>query len=794
MKNTIAIVLLTLLTATTLSSQVSYSGIISADDSSVVPYANVIVKSLPDSTFIKGVTSNEEGYFIVEAANNRQIYLEVSSLGYKTLVIPNIKDQSKYNIMLETSSNLLDAVTVQARKSLYELKNDRVVVNVGSIPSFGGDNALQVLQKSPGVVVDENAGSINLNNKGEVLIMINDRISRIPSSVLISQLRSIRAENIEKIELIHQPSAKYDADNAAGIIHIVLKSNDLAGFNGNLTLSTGYGQREKANASLGLNYRRNKLNVYGNASVYRNHTDAFQANHQRAYTYQNDYYSFTNKVVLADYINEGVNSTLGIDYNINNNTILGILVGYNMLNEKGQNFTSDSEFFVNNQATESTTNQFDIDNPKVGQFINVNLFKRLSNKRNFSVDIDRAQFQADNYGYFSSLSHSNQVESIRNSKFQIWTLKGDYQQEFTSNTNLEIGFKGTNGNTESTSLLREKIDQNFTEVNGFRRDDKIKEIILAGYSSVKHKFTKDWDGEIGLRYEQYNYTLDALSDQENLSIQLRNLFPIARLNYEIDSIRSINLSFNRRTNRPNYNNLVAYQLFLDPTLYVNSNVTLRPAFTNALRLSYRYKSILSSLEMNRTRNAISFYNTVDKEQGVQISTPINYDKMESVVANVSLPIYVTKWYEANVTLTSGYYRVFDSSNRPLPIDIDIWSHNLQVNNTFQFGRGFTANLGGRYLTPYISGDQFQDLGININLGISKKLGNGSIVFNIQDVTNTSGIIHWEYEQAELGIRTFGDNDFSERVFRLTYSTTFGDQKLKAKRNRETGSQEERNRM
>lgn len=790
----IAILFLLLISSNLSFAQNQIEGQIIDNDGMPVMFANIIIMSVSDSTFISGSTSDESGKFRLESANYENKYLEISSLGYESRKVDIEKAKPFYEITLSISSTLLDAVTVEGRKALYELKNDRVVVNVGSIPSFGGDNALQVLQKSPGVVVDENGGSITLNNKGEVLIMINNRISRISRSVLISQLRSIRAENIEKIELIHQPSAKYDADNAAGIIHIVLKSNDIAGFNGNLTLSAGYGQKEKANGNIGLNYRRNKLNIYGNFSAYRNHSNAFTIDHQREYEYQNDQYAFLNKVVFSDYVNEGVNTNLGLDYNLNKTTIIGILVEYNAPNERGNDFKSDSDFFVNNEQTQSTTNQIDINNPKIGQFININFFKRLRNDRTFSIDVDRAIFQADNYGYFSSLNEATQLESTRNSIFKIWTFKGDYQQSFTSNTQFEAGIKATLGDTESRSVIREKIDQNLEEVAGFARSDNISEVIFAAYASVKSKFSDSWEGELGLRYEQYNYTLDALSEQENLDIQLSNPFPIARLNYEIDSIRSINLSFNRRTNRPNYASLVAFQLFLDPTLYGSSNVTLRPAFTNALRLSYRYKSILSGIEMNRTKNAIAFYNTVDKERGIQISTPINYDKMESIVANVSFPIYFTNWYEANATMTSGYYRVFDASSRSLPIDINIISHNLQVNNTFKFAKGLTANLGGRYLSPFVDGDQIKDTGININLGISKKLANGSIVFNIQDLTNTSGKRNWEYNQPELGIRTFGSNNFSERVFRLTYSTTFGDQKLKEKRNRETGSQEERNRM
>jgi hypothetical protein len=791
---TIIVLSVLLIGSVQISGQNTISGTINDAEDGPIVFANIILKSVEDSSFIIGTTSDELGQFQIEIDGFENRFLEVSSIGYETSNVELEGNKSEYVIPLSISSNILTQVTVEAKKTLFELKNDRVVVNVGSIPSFGGDNALQVLAKSPGVIVNENGGSISMNNEGEVLIMINNRISRIPRNVLISQLKSIRAENIEKVELIHQPSSKYDSDNSAGIIHIVLKSNSLLGFNGNFSLSAGYGQREKASVSLGLNYRRNRFNIYGDISADRNHSNRKQVNHEREYEFQGGEFGFLNEVVLDNYLNQQVNGNIGLDYNLGENTVLGILAGFNLLNELGKNFTSNSEFFKDNALLSTTKNQFDIDNPKNGQFININLFRKLNHNNSISFDIDRAKFSADNYGYFSSLSENTELESNRVSDFQIWTVKGDYQQNFSSQTSFESGFKATINSTTSKSLLSEKVEGNWNELQDFARIDNVDEVILAAYASVKKQFSDKFEGEFGIRYEQYDYELNALSVQENLDIRLRNPFPIARLNYEIDSIKSINISFNRRTNRPNYGNLVAYQLFLDPTLYVGSNVTLRPAFTNSLRLSYRYKSILTSVEANRTINAISFYNTVDKERGVQTSTPINFDKMESLIANVSFPIYYKSWYECNATLTSGLYRVADASNRPLPFDENILSHNIQVNNTFDFGSGWRANLGGRYLSPFISGDQFQRIGINMDVGISKKFTNGLIVFSIQDLTNTSGIIFWEYHQPELGIRTFGNNNFSERTFRLTYNTTFGDKKLKAKRNRVTGSQEERSRM
>ncbi|WP_235297457.1 carboxypeptidase-like regulatory domain-containing protein [Portibacter marinus] len=204
-----------------LNGQKQFTGSVIDQQGESVPYANVILKDATDSSYVKGISADSIGFFKCFLENGSLHFIEVSAIGFENKTIALIETQNHYEIKLDQAYYGMDEIKIQARRSLYELKEDRLVFNVGSIPTFGGDNALQVLQKSPGVQVNENGGTIGLNNKGQVLMMINDRIVRIPMNLLIAQLRSIPAENIERIEIIHQPPPKYDADNASGIIHIV---------------------------------------------------------------------------------------------------------------------------------------------------------------------------------------------------------------------------------------------------------------------------------------------------------------------------------------------------------------------------------------------------------------------------------------------------------------------------------------------------------------------------------------------------------------------------------------------
>jgi hypothetical protein len=201
------------------------------------------------------------------------------------------------------------------------------------------------------------------------------------------------------------------------------------------------------------------------------------------------------------------------------------------------------------------------------------------------------------------------------------------------------------------------------------------------------------------------------------------------------------------------------------------------------------------MEINRTIGPIAWYNSVDKERNLQITTPTNFDRMDQALLTLSFPISISDWWETNWNLAGTYAYLEDIENRALPFEKDVLTASIQLNNSFQLGRSWSANIDGRYMSPFLSGDQVQYLRHYVNVGVQKKFKNGSsLAFGLQDLTSTSGSIDWEYDQPELQVRTFGDNDFSERTIRVTYSFSFGKEKLKSKRDRNTGSEEERGRM
>ncbi|WP_152520502.1 TonB-dependent receptor [Cyclobacterium qasimii] len=380
--------------------ETSVRGHVYGANGEAAPFAHVLLLQNEDSVMVKGVPTDSIGLFVMKNIPVGNYLLNVSQLGYepyfRSLSISGTNELTLERIELTIMSQQLETVQVVGRKELFQLKSDRLIINVSSLPTFSGNNALQLLQKAPGVIVQENANSISLNNKGEVLIMINNRISRVPKANLIQQLKGMRAENIDRIELIHQPGAKYDADNAAGIIHIVMKENNAYGLNGSASFTAGMGQREKFNGSVDLNYRNNGLNIYGNASGFNNRSPKAEINHFREYDYQGDQFYYENSFKFVNPINNSLGFNLGVDFEIDKNSTIGGLFGYSKNTDLGKDFTSRSKGSVN--AVPNTNSQYllNIDNPNRNTIINLNYFRKIGTNGSLNIDVDRVTLDVQN--------------------------------------------------------------------------------------------------------------------------------------------------------------------------------------------------------------------------------------------------------------------------------------------------------------------------------------------------------------------------------------------------------------
>lgn len=781
--------------------QSKIEGRLANSKSEPLPFVSLALLNATDSSLAKGGISDAEGKFMLDNVPSGSYRLVGSFVGYKRETLSKIEIQSTRNVtlgtlVLEEETMVLNDVTVTAAKQQFELKQDRMVMNIGAFPTMSGNNGLEVLQKTPGIVVNRQNSSISVVGKGEVLIMINGKIQRVPGEVLMARLQSMRAENIESIEVIHQPPAKYDASGAAGMINLVLKENNTEGTNGSAMLMGGYGQREKAGFGLNLNTRKGNRNWYGDFSYNRDRANQYIVNHFREYEYQGIQYYHENFTTLRNYSEEQPAVNLGFDADFNGRTVVGFLVGNSMSKRIwASNAESKSADYINMQKTGDTGYLFGTNTAMSSITANANLLQKIGSGGHISANLDYAKIHYKNAGGLQdNVDPDYNVLYSRSTPMEFWIVTLDGMNKIGKKWTMETGVKGTFNNTFSNTSVKSENDDYWESSNILGNEKTIREGIYAGYLSLKGELSEKLNAEWGVRYEHYKYLLQS-PNQNDFSKAFKNPFPIMRLNYKIDSLNTIQLSFNRSITRPSFGSLTAFVVMFDPSLVVYSNPQLRPTFANNLKLSWQHHSVIWSLSWFNRKNQIYYYNTVDKANNLQTSTPTNLDDDNIIETSLTIPINAFSWWETNLNLNALYHKVKDASSHPVLFQTDIFTYALQLNSTFLLGKKWSISMDGMYRSHFLTGDQRQFAWPYLNWGVRKKLKQGSsFSVSFLDLMNSSGKIDWMYTQPELGIKTFGYNDFSERQLRVTFTHVFGNQQLKEKRERNTGVDDVKKRM
>lgn len=783
------------LLGTSLNSQ-SIAGSLRKSTGEPIPYANILLLAGPDSTFTRGTTTDDGGNFSLDRSSVKSGLLQVMALGYE-VSYHSLGGSGRYDIVLIAGGVILDEVTVSDRKMLFELKPDRMVMNVSATPSLSGNTALQVLQKTPGVLVNRQNNTIGIGSQGEVMLMIGDRVQRAPAAVIMARLEAMPAANIETIEIIHQPPAKYDASGAAGIIRIILKRNSTEGANGNLSATAGYGRGPKAIGNLGLNSHGGSLTVSGDYTYNLDHSARMSLHHFRDYKYLVTDYFYDNYLEFSETLDRSHSANLGFDLRITDRSVVGGNFSLSDSRSSVLPSISRSLAYENGELTQSARYRMNMENRTRNGFVNLNFQQEIGKAGQVNFDLDYAGIQFRNTGSVSNIDSSTdgRITSDRDTPVKIWTGKVDYTREWGGRHRLEAGLKGTFSDIVSRGNVARETDSAWAPADLFTGTDAITERILAGYTSVTSDLHARLKGEMGLRFEHYAYHLRNDRDGGGLDQVWNNFFPLIRLNYSLDSTTTVQLSFNRTVTRPTFWMMAGFYTFLDPTLFAYANPGLQPALGSVLRLALQRRATLISLSYTRSRNDAFYHNTVDKPNHLQIVFPDNLDRSRLLALEFSSTKQLTSWWEVNGTLGARYHRLKDEEGRTLVFTNELLTYSAQLSTTITLSRGWSASMDGRYQSDFLLGDQVQFYYPYFNLGLRKKLSDGSsLSLSVQDPTNTLARIDWAYEQPELAMRTFGFNNTSEPQLRLTYSTNFGNRRIRGSRTRDTGATDIKKRL
>jgi iron complex outermembrane receptor protein len=775
------------------------------------PFASATVQLIKatDSSLVKITTSNTSGSFDFEQVTEGNYLVLISAAGYAKTYSPVIRIAPGSAVVrieplvLQAQLKDLSAVTVVARKPLIEQKIDKTVVNVDAFISNTGSNALEVLEKAPGVQVDKD-GNISLKGKQGVIIMMDGRPTYLSGADLANLLKSMQASQLEQIEIMTNPPAKYDAAGNSGIINIKTKKNRQKGFNGSVSAGYGQGTYFKNNESLSLNYRNGKINLFSNYSF--NRSDGYQELdiHRR---YKNDdgtTNAVFDQVSFMKTRRMSNNLKLGMDYFLTNRTTLGVVLsgfhspestlGTNTSYLKNPQLQTDSIVYATSYIRETWKNAS----------INVNLRHQYdSTGREITADVDYIKYNAGNDQHFINTTltpawvkkYDERLRGDLPVSIDIYSAKVDYTHPLKKNTKLEMGWKSSYVTTGSKANYYEWLNSEWQNDYGKTNFFDYKENINAAYVNINRQLNDKWGIQAGLRFENTNLSGHQYGNPQkgdsSFSRSYNSLFPTVYVSYKAGKNHQLGASFGRRIDRPAYQDMNPFMFFLDKYTYGSGNPFLKPQYSNNIELTHIFKSFLTTtLNYGITKDL--FMETFDQLGYATIVRQGNIGRRENGGVSVSANMPVGKWLTV-IVYTNYNYNKFTGNLNGEDIRVEAGNFLVSLNNQVRIGEKWSGELGGWARTKGIEGQILLEPMGQLNAGISRQVwkGKGSVRVNVRDIFYTQvprGDINFKKTEASFV------NKRDNRVVNITFTYRFGKPLKNGNSQPRKGASDEQNRV
>ncbi|PWT77093.1 MAG: TonB-dependent receptor [Bacteroidetes bacterium] len=786
----------------------SITGTIKDDQGKPASGASILLKRVKDSSQANISLSGPKGQYEFRNVSSGKYFVSVSFIGFTnanspafdyvangTLTLPEIK--------LQRSSADLSAVVVTSRKPIVEVKADKIVVNVENSVNAVGQDALELLRKSPGVMVDKD-DNLSLSGKNGVQVYIDGRPTPLSGKDLSEYLKTIQSSSIESIELITNPSAKYEAAGNAGIINIRLKKNKSYGTNGSVSAGYNIATYPKYNAGFSLNHRDKHVNIFGNY----NYNDSKNENYINIDRTQLDTLFHQHSVITSR--TKTHNFKAGMDYFINRKSTIGFMVNGTLSDNNIANYSHTAIAYI----PDGEVNRILVaDNSSTGKRNNVNsnLNYRFADTSGHELNVDadygiyqiRSNQMQPNYYYDptgSQILDSNIYNMVAPTDIHIYSLKSDYEQNFLKGK-LGLGFKLSYVNSDN-DFNTYHVYQNVKNLDSLTSNHfRYKENINAGYVNYQRTL-KYFTLQAGLRLENTNSSGHSNGYKWNDSYVIydstftrhyTDLFPSAAITYKKNPMHQWTLNYSKRIDRPNYQDLNPFEFHLDEYTYQKGNTELTPQYTNSIGLTYMYKfKLTTTLNYSHVRDVIAqLVDTADRSKA--FLTKKNLATQDITSLNISYP-FQYKWYSVFGNL-NAYYSKFKADFGPgRTVDVDVYAMTFYAQNTFRLGNGWTAELSGWYSTPSVWQGTFKTKQLwSVDGGVQKTVlkGSGNIKLSVSDLFNT---FHWDASSNFAGQTIHASGGFESRQLKVYFTYKFGNTQVKASRQRKTGADDENQRV
>ncbi|MBG6234737.1 hypothetical protein IWX76_001305 [Pedobacter sp. CAN_A7] len=773
-------------------------------DGRPIPLVTVSITSTPPRASKQAKLTDSNGLFefLINQQGNYQIRLSSVESDTTTLNITLATKQPMElgDITLKATSRNLNEVKVVGKKDYIEQRIDMTVLHVENSSLAVGNSVLDVLQRAPGVYV-ANYGKIDLKGKSGASILIDGKPTYLAGDQLIAFLRSMQSSAVRNIELITNPSAKYDAAGSGGIINIRLKKNNAYGLNGNVNLAAGYGKSFKSSAGTNLNYRATKLNVYGDFYLnYNNRLRDLNINRVSPSNTGNTFFDQHTEAVIDD---RNHYYKAGLDYYINDNNVIGFL--FNGHTNSGDDRT------VNHTRISSDGIGLDslvtADNPTHRSYhyaaFNLNYKSTIDTLgQDLNIDLDYASYDNgiqndyDNH-FLDPVGNEYKSPLIFRSnapvKVNILSAKADYTYPLSEDSKLSAGIKSSYVKTENDIVFEnynvDRWENDPNRSNQFQYTENIN----AAYLNLQMKL-KIVEIQVGLRAEQTNSKGNSITLNEVVHRDYINLFPTIFIRKKLSENHNVGLSYSRRIDRPNYVTLNPFVYNIDLYTFSRGNPYLRPQFTNVVESSYVYKSKLYiTLGHSSTNDAITEVTLLNSEDKTLTVGEQNLAKQKVIYMSMSFPLKVSEWWTMNNSVNVSINKFSTPNLMGFPFESGKTAYNFNINQSFNISTSTTADLSFNYRSANVHGTYFIRPMYSTDLGIKKTIADKKLTISLaaNDLFNT-------YKERIKSVIPGQDyriyQKYETQIFRLGLSYRFGSKQIKSVRERSKSSDTEERRV